>query len=348
MSKPEGGVAVPHVSVIVPCRNERSHVDQFVASLQAQDYDPHCIEFLIADGMSTDGTREQLERLARTDPRIVALDNPGLTVSAGLNRAIARARGEIIVRMDVHTEYSPDYVSRCVDTLHATGAACVGGAWRAEGVTYLQRAVAAGFRSRFGSGGARSHAQDYAGEVDSVYLGCWRRETLVTAGVFDEELVRNQDDELCLRLTKAGGVIWQSPSIRSVYRPRGSLTALFRQYYQYGYWKVRVIRKHGQPAALRHLVPAAALLLGLVLLVASPFSTGAALTLLVLAAVYGAALLTATLASCMASGEWDLLPTLPAVFVAYHAGYGLGFCRGLVDFVLLRRATPASATRLTR
>ena len=336
------------MSVIVPCRNERGHVDSFIASLQSQDYDPGRIEFLIADGMSTDGTREQLERLAQADPRIVALDNPGLTVSTGLNLAVARARGEIIVRMDVHTEYAPDYVSRCIETLRATGAACVGGAWRAQGEAYMQRAVAAGFRSRFGSGGAKSHAQDYAGEVDSVYLGCWQRETLVGAGLFDEELVRNQDDELCLRLKKAGGAIWQSPSIRSVYRPRGSLAALFRQYYQYGYWKVRVIRKHGQPAALRHLVPAAAVLMGLALLVASPFSDAATLTLLVLAVTYSVALLAASLVSCMASGEWDLLPTLPAVFVVYHAGYGLGFCRGLVDFVLLRRATPASATRLTR
>lgn len=340
--------AMPWVSVIVPCRNERGHVEQFVASLQSQDYARDRIEFLIADGMSTDGTRERLDALALADPRVVALDNPGLSVSTGLNRAIARARGDIVVRMDVHTEYAPDYVSRCVEELGATGAACVGGAWRAEGETYLQRAVAAGFRSSFGSGGARSHAQSYTGEVDSVYLGCWRRETLVAAGMFDEELVRNQDDELCLRLQKAGGRIWQSSAIRSVYRPRASLAALFRQYFQYGYWKVRVIRKHGQPAALRHLVPATAVLLGVALLVAAPFSGAAAIALLVLAGSYCALLLAASLASCAASGEWDLLPVLPAVFIAYHAGYGLGFCRGLVDFVLLRRATPASATRLTR
>lgn len=340
--------ATPRVSVIVPCRNERDFIDGFVASLQQQDYDASRIEFLIADGMSDDGTTQRLEEHARGDPRLHAIPNPGLSVSHGLNLAIRRARGEVIVRMDVHTVYARDYVSKCVEALQVTGAQCVGGPWKAVGRAYMQRAVAGAFQSRLGSGGARSHSTTYRGEVDSVYLGCWRRQTLLDAGLFDEELVRNQDDELCLRLKRKGGLIWQSPDIRSEYHPRGSLRALFRQYYQYGYWKVRVIRKHGQPASLRHLVPAAAVIAGLVLLVAAPFSSAAVVALASLAGAYLLAIGVAAVRCCSRLQDWALLPVLPGAFIAYHAGYGLGFCHGLVDSFLLRRGPAAGATRLTR
>src|SRR5262249_25260654 len=127
--------------------------------------------------------------------------------------------------------------------------------WVARGDRYVSRAIAAAFRSPFSAGGANSHDPRHEGPVDSVYLGCWRRDVFSRVGLFDEELVRNQDDEWNLRLIRSGGTIWQSPRIRSWYRPRASLAALFQQYRQYGYWKVRVIQKHRRPASPRHLVP---------------------------------------------------------------------------------------------
>ena len=173
--------------------------------------------------------------------------------------------------MDAHSEYASDYIRQCLQVLDETGADNVGGPWIARGEGYIGLAIAAVFQSPFAVGGARGHNPEYEGEIDTVYLGCWRRELFDRIGFFDEELVRNQDDEFNLRLVRAGGRIWQSPRIRSWYRPRGSLRDLFRQYLQYGYWKVRVIQKHRRPAAIRHLAPAG-LVISLALLTATaPF-----------------------------------------------------------------------------
>ncbi|NML15096.1 glycosyltransferase family 2 protein [Azohydromonas caseinilytica] len=318
------------VSVIVPCRNERGHIAAFCASARAQQLPPPwTLELLIADGQSDDGTREELQRLATADAHIRVIDNPGRIVSCGLNRALAAARGEIIVRMDVHTTYAPDYVAQCVAALQRSGAAVVGGPWRAEGAAPWQRAIAAAFQSRWVSGGARSRQLDYEGEADTVYLGAWPRESFARFGGFDEQLVRNQDDEHNLRITRGGGRVWQSARIRSLYRPRGSVRALFRQWLQYGYWKPFVMRKHGQPAALRQLVPG--LFVGGQLLLTGAALLGASWVLpLGWLAAYGAALGTLSLLVA-ADGHWALLPRLPVVIAAHHVGYGIGTLLGWWD-----------------
>jgi len=259
--------------------------------------------------------------------------------------------------MDAHTEYAPDYIRRCVETLEETGADNVGGPWVAKGAGYVSRAVAAAFQSPFAVGGARSHAPDHQGPVDSVYLGCWPRETFERFGYFDEQLVRNQDDEHNLRILRGGGRIWQSPQIKSWYQPRGSLSALFRQYTQYGYWKVRVIQKHKLPASWRHLVPGAFVLTLILLFLLSAFSFlfSAFYFCFLLSAFCFCSLLSlyalcvgAASALTSARSEWKLLPILPFVFGCYHFGYGFGFLRGLLDFVILRRGASDAFTKLTR
>jgi succinoglycan biosynthesis protein ExoA len=320
------------VSVVAPCRNERADIETFVTELLAQDRTGLEVEFLIADGRSDDGTREWLEEKAHACPELRLVDNPGGIVPTGLNAAIGQARGEIIIRMDAHTNYAPDYIQECVRILQHSGADNVGGPWQARGRTYLQKAIALAFQSPFSSGGAASHSLTREGEVDSVYLGCWRRATLLRLGGFDEDLVRNQDDELNLRLIRAGGKLWQSPSIRSWYSPRGSIAALFRQYLQYGYWKVRVIQKHRRPASVRHLVPSLFMALLLVLLGATPFIPWARWGLIGLVGSYAVLNLVATAASL---GHWRhlmYLPVLPGIFLAFHWGYGLGFLLGMLDF----------------
>lgn len=334
------------VSVIVPCRNERAYIGAFCASVQAQRLAPGwALELLIADGNSDDGTREELLRLAAADPRIRMLENPGRIVSCGLNRALEAARGEVVVRMDVHTTYADDYVAQCVEALQRSGAAVVGGPWKAEGAEPWQRAIAAAFQSRWVSGGARSRQLDYEGEADTVYLGAWRREAFERFGGFDEALVRNQDDEHNLRITLGGGRVWQSARIRSVYRPRGSVRALFRQWLQYGYWKPFVMKKHGQPAALRQLVPGVFVgglgLLTLAALLGAPW----ALPLAWLGA-YGAALGALSLLVA-ADGHWALLPRLPVVIAAHHVGYGIGTLLGWWD-VLRHGRGRERFSRLTR
>ncbi len=334
------------VSVIVPCRNEALHIDAFVASALAQQLAAGVeIEVVIADGDSSDGTREKLAAWQQREPRLRVIANPQRITSAALNRAVAAARGEIVVRMDVHTEYAPDYVAQCVAALRETGATCVGGAWRPLGRGWPQAAIARAFESRFGSGGAASRRTDHTGEVDTVYLGAWRREELLRLGGFDEALVRNQDDELALRIVRGGGRVWQSAAIRSWYTPRASFVALFRQFYQYGYWKVPVIRKHRLPASPRHLVPFAfiATLAGLAL---AGLAWPAAWRLLGgVAILYTAAALASALALTRSPRE---ALGIAWAFACMHGGYGLGFGRGLLDFALLRRAPGDAATRLTR
>lgn len=337
------------LSVIVPCRNEAAHLQAFVASLRAQRLAPGCeLQIVIADGRSDDGTREQLAALAAAEPRLRWIDNPARTTSAALNRALAAADGEIIVRMDVHTTYAEDYVAQCVQALHDSGATCVGGPWQAVGDSPRQRAIAAAFGSRFGSGAAASRRLDHSGEVDTVYLGAWRRAELLRLGGFDEALVRNQDDELALRIVRGGGRIWQSAAIRSAYRPRDAFGALFRQFWQYGYWKVAVMRKHRLPAAPRQLAPFAGVAVLAGLAAAAPFWPAAAWGLGGLLGLYAAAALVA--AGPAAAGAPAPVRRLAVAwaFVCMHFGYGLGFARGLWDLLRRRGGVGEHATRLTR
>ncbi|MEZ5365636.1 MAG: glycosyltransferase family 2 protein [Bryobacterales bacterium] len=245
------------VSIIVPCRNEAGAIRGFALSLERQQLDGLDWEAIIADGMSDDGTRAILDQVAARNPRIRVIDNPKRTVSPGLNEAIRQSRGEIILRMDVHSTYAPDYVARCVEALDASGAANVGGAARPVAKGLIPEAIAAAYQSAFGCGGARFHQSDFEGYVDTVTYGCWPRAVFEEVGLFDEQLPRNQDDELNLRIVRSGRKIWQSSKIVSWYQPRRTLRQLARQYFQYGFWKVAVIRKHRLPGAWRHLVPAA-------------------------------------------------------------------------------------------
>lgn len=339
---------LPFVSVVIPCRNERGFIEPCLDSLLASDYPHERLEVLVADGMSSDGTRESLQAYAARHPQIRLIDNPKKIVPTGLNQAIKAARGEVIVRMDAHSEYARDYIHQCITVLAETGAANVGGAWQTKAAGYLQEAIALAFHSPFSAGGAVSRDVNYEGEADTVIYGCWRKQTLLDAGLFDEELVRNQDDELSLRITRGGGRIWQSPRIRSWYSPRPSLKALFKQYSQYGYWKVRVIQKHKLPASPRHLVPGLWVGSTLVLAALSFVSPIALWVLIVETALYAAANLTATALTCRSAGKLKFLPLLPIVFATYHFGYGYGFLRGLLDFVLLRRGGSASFNSLSR
>lgn len=343
-----GARSVPRlVSAIVPCRNERAHIEAFWACIARQRLpEGWSLEVVVADGRSDDGTAEWLRERAASDARLLVIDNPGRIVSTGLNRALAASRGDVIVRMDVHTTYADDYIARCLEALAATGADNVGGPWRAEGRTPMQRAIAAAFQSRWLAGGARSRQLDHDGWVDTVYLGCWPRATFERYGGFDEQLVRNQDDEHNLRIVRGGGRVWQSSAIRSAYRPRQSLGALARQYLQYGYWKPFVMRKHRQPAALRQLVPpafvlalAASLLVLLVGGGAGPFA--------LVAGGYALAVGVASIAISSRAG-WDLLPRLPAVIAAYHLGYGFGSVLGWWDVLRGAPTGRGAFARLTR
>lgn len=330
------------VSVIAPCRNERDHVLAFCDMVAAQRLPEGVrLEVLIADGGSDDGTRALLADRCARDPRFALVDNPGRIVSTGLNRCLERARGAVIVRLDLHSRYADDYILQCLAALARSGADNVGGPWHAEGEGGWQRAVAAAFQSRWVTGGARSRDLAYEGEVDTVYLGCWPRASFERWGGFDESLVRNQDDEHNLRLVSAGGRVWQSTLIRSHYRPRASLAQLFAQQRQYGYWKPFVMAKHGRAGSLRQLVPGG-FVAALGLLAAASLAAAPARALLaLLLGAYAGYVFVAALAIARDAAEPALLARVPAVIAAMHLGYGLGSLRGWWD--VLRRRRPAAA-----
>ena len=338
------------VSIIVPCRNEERHLGAFAASALAQRLPAGwTLEIVIADGMSDDGTRRALEELAARDPRVSFVDNPERIVSSGLNRALGAASGEVVVRMDVHTEYAPDYVAECLAALEMTGADVVGGPWRAladPAAGPTQAAVAAAFQSRWVAGGALSRELDYDGPADTVYLGAWPRKTFERFGGFDETLVRNQDDEHNLRIVKGGGRVWQESRVHSSYRPRETLGQVFRQYLQYGYWRPFVMKKHGQPARLRQLVPALFIVALALFALLAVFGTVWPLATLLFAYAGGVA------AMCVAVLRDTPQPAavavrLPAVIAAYHVAYGIGTLIGAFDVLLGRRGRERFA-RLSR
>jgi succinoglycan biosynthesis protein ExoA len=328
------------ISTITPCRNEKHHICDFLDSLLRQTVEPGwALEVLIADGESDDGTREFLDEYARRVAAVRVVDNPGRIVSKGLNAALKQAKGEIIIRMDAHTTYAEDYLRECVRVLQESGADNVGGPWIAKGQGSWGEATAAAFRSPFCCGGGRAHDPDYEGEVDTVYLGCWRRSVFNRIGLFDPNLVRNQDDEFNFRLVRSGGKIWQSPRIRSSYVTRSSVKRLFQQYLQYGFWKVAVIRKHRGLASWRHAVPGlfvtSILLALLAIILAASFGLTTVLTAVAtLAATELAVYAIASIIAALVCGR-SLAPTamllLPPVFAIYHVAYGLGFLVGVLS-----------------
>ena len=309
----------PHVSVVMAVRNEARHLPHAVGSVLAQDY-PGRLDVTVALAPSQDATAEILAELGR-DAAVTTVDNPSGVTAAGLNAAIAASSGTVVARVDGHAVLPPGYLRRAVELLDETGADNVGGIMAAEGVTPFEQAVAAAMSSRFGTGDARFHYGGPAGEVDTVYLGVFRRSALDRVGGFDETLVRTQDSELNVRIRATGGTVWFSPELRVRYRPRGHVRALARQYFEYGRWRRVVARRH--PGSLRsRQIVAPVTVVGcaagaVVALVGRPWGW---LPLL----GYGAGVLTASLVVGRTLPP-KVTVRLPTVFVTMHGAWGVGF-----------------------
>ncbi len=324
----------PPVTIIMPIRNEADFIARSLGAVLAQDYPAELIDILIADGMSDDGTREIVGEIASAHParRLALIDNPGQIVPTGLNTALKVAQGEIVIRVDGHCEIAPDYVSNCAAHLINGEADAVGGSITTAAETSVGQAVAAAMSSPFGVGG--SAFRTTTGKtmpVDTVPFPAYTRAVIERTGPFDEELVRNQDDEYNYRLRKLGGTILLAADIHSTYTSRSTLRSLWRQYYQYGFYKVRVIQKHPMQARPRQFAPPLfvfSLIAGIGLAVFVPI---ARILLLALIAAYVLANLTASLITASRSG-WRLLPLLSVAFAILHVSYGLGFLIGLIRF----------------
>ena len=318
----------PLVTIAMPCFNEEHYIEACIESVQAQDYPGDRIEILVADGRSTDRTREVLGRLAGSDPRIRVIDNPDRLQSAGMNQLIAAARGDLVVRMDVHCEYAPSYVRSCVEVMQRTGADNVGGAQRARARTRFQKALCAALDSPLGVGGAAYRSADKEGYVDTVFLGAFRRAVFEQVGVYDPRAITNEDAELNQRLLASGGRIYLSRDIEVHYYPRDSFAALARQYFKYGQGRARTLLKHRKLPTLRPMLPFFMVVGGAVLVVTSPVQPFTPVAL----GAYAAACGIEAVRVGRALG-WSAVPIVWAIFPTLHVSHGVGFARGLVRYL---------------
>jgi glycosyltransferase involved in cell wall biosynthesis len=326
----------PLVSVVIPCRNEEPYIARCLDSVLATDYPRQRLEILVADGRSSDGTRPLLVRYVALHPTIVLLDNPRGTTPAGLNVAIRAASGDIVIRMDTHMLYPPNYIPRLVAGLQESGADIVGGVLVTVPAddSPTAQAIAVGLSHRFGVG-------------NTVQFGCYHREIFDRIGMFDEELIRNQDDEFNFRLITRGGRVLLLPDVLCRYLARHSFRQIARRYYEDGYFKPLVARKVGRVMTVRQLIPAA--LVGCL-------SSSAALALWIPAARYlfalvagGYALLVALFAARAARPHGlRCAAALTLVFPVLHFSYGSGSLRGIRDHLVARGAPREGTLQLSR
>jgi glycosyltransferase involved in cell wall biosynthesis len=335
---------LPRVTMVVAMRNESASIERCLASLAGQDHPADRLEVMVYDGGSTDASRSIAEAFVAGRPGWWVKPNPRRIQAAAWNDGIRTATGSYVGIVSGHAELDPSFVSASLRAIEETGADMVGGPVHAIGATTTGEAIAIAMSSPFGVGGARHHYLTERADVDTVFMGFCRRETYLSFP-FDETMVRNQDDELSYRLLDAGRRIVCDPAIRSRYWNRASLGRLWRQYFDYGRWKVRVLRAHPGQARLRHFAPLSLVfLLGLGLL-ASPFLPIARLATGALVLLY----LLANAAATLRYGSGQRAAVRLALFAAFptmHLAFGTGMIEGFVRFVILgagRSSAPVAA-----
>ena len=312
------GSPLPMVSVILPILNEELYLRDAILSILSQDYRGE-FEVVLAVGPSKDRTQEIADQLHSEDKRVIVVANPSGRTAAGLNAALNASRGSIVVRVDGHAQIPQNYISLAVEILDATGAVNVGGLMAAEGVTTFEKSVAGAMRSPLGVGASRFHTGGEAGEVDTVYLGVFKKEALQAIGGFDERFTRAQDWELNFRLRSNGGKVYFDPRLHVTYRPRSTVAALAKQYFEYGRWRRVVSRRHKGTINYRYLAPPVALagfLASIVLggLLHSIFFIPAAIYLLFVAG--------ASIAIARSVAQYIyLLAIIPTMHFAWGAGF---------------------------
>jgi len=335
----------PLISIILPIRNEAAFIDSCLRAILEQDY-PGKIEILVADGMSTDGTREILQASCEERSNLHLIDNPQKIVSTGLNLALSKAQGEIIIRVDGHSIIATNFVRENVALLAEHPEAwSVGGPIVHVAETYLGKAIAVAMSHPLGVGNAFHRFGHYEGFVEGAQFPAIRRWVFERVGEFDEHLIRNQDDEFNYRMSKAGGKVFVSPRIQYIYYVRENLKGLFKQYLQYGFWRIPVIRKHHQPTTIRQLVPSLFYFVIFILML-----VGLVLKNLIVAfglpVIYSVILVAGGLALLPRVG-FQIACRVPVAIGIMHAGYAFGFLYGLWAILFKPTAWDVSSSMAT-
>lgn len=326
------------ITVLIPCRNEEKYIGRVLDSILSQSYDQKKIEVLVIDGSSDDKTREIVEGYSKSVSNIILLDNPMRTVPYALNLGIKKANGDVIIRMDAHAEYPINYISVLVENLFKLGADNVGGIVQTLPIdgSLNSISIAAALGSPFGVGNSHFRiGSNNVRQVDTVPFGCYRRKVFDTIGLYDEDLIRNQDDELNGRLIKNGGKIYLIPEVVINYYARSKVSKIALMFYQYGLFKPLVNKKLGSPATLRQFFPllfVVGLILGLILsFVGKAF-------LIIYSSVLASYILLSIYFSfieVLKQKNFKLIFLLPYLFFVIHLSYGWGYIMGIIRFLIL-------------
>lgn len=333
-------------SIVIPCRNEASFIAECLDSILSNGYPLDKLEIIIADGNSTDESLSIIEEYAQNNACIKWLKNEKQFTPFGLNLGIRESTGDYVMILGAHASLDHGYLQKCVELFRAIPeASCIGGYVNHIPENPLSSAIAKAMSHPFGVGNAHFRTGRHEGFVDTVAFGTYRKEVFEITGLFDEDLVRNQDDEFSFRMLQKGMKIFLSSKLTSRYIVRSSYSKLFRQYYQYGYWKVFVNRKHKTLTTVRQIIPAAFvsfLFVGFLLSIALP----------ALFWFYGAALLvyltTSILVSISISKNVREFRRLPLVFFILHFSYGRGYLAGIYRFLIAGLKPADKQENLTR
>jgi succinoglycan biosynthesis protein ExoA len=321
------------VSIIIPCYNEQARIGSLLEAISAQTYPDEDLEVIIADGMSTDGTREVVKQYSRAHPGLLLrlIENPKRSIPSAINAAVAAAQGEIILRLDGHSQPYPDYVERCIRDLQEDLGENVGGVWEirpaAEG--WVARSIAVAASHPLGVGDALYRHATNPAYVDTVPFGCFRRDLFLQMGGFDEQLLTNEDYDFNARIRQRGGRIWLDPQIRSIYYARETLGALARQYWRYGYWKFRMLRRLPSTLRWRQALPPI-LVLSLLLELVFSWVTPIRWIFIVELTIYLFALLAAGIFAAYRRHSISLIIGLPLAIGCMHLSWGTGFIWSMI------------------
>jgi succinoglycan biosynthesis protein ExoA len=319
-------VIPPVVSVIVPCYNEEATIGLLLDALHQQTFPREKTEILIADGMSTDGTRGVIAAFQGEypDPQIRVIDNPKRSIPSGVNLAISSACGKYIVRIDAHSKPYPDYIERCVTALESNMGDNVGGVWEIQpgGDSWFAKAIACAASHPLAVGDARYRLGGNAQQVETVPFGSFRRTLVQKVGAFDENLLTNEDYEFNVRVRESGGVVWFDPAIRSVYFSRPDFVSLVKQYFRYGYWKGKMLQRNPGTIRWRQFLPPAFVFSILLLGLLSVFTSIARWMLILELGLYFAVLLIFGMYLGLKNRQLSLLIGFPLAVATMHVSWG--------------------------
>ncbi|MBQ84359.1 MAG: succinoglycan biosynthesis protein exoa [Candidatus Marinimicrobia bacterium] len=311
------------VSVVIPMRNEEKYIGKCLDSLLAQEWDGSPLEVVVVNGESKDRSKQIVESMMPTFSRLKLLDNPRRITPVSLNMGVKAATGDVIIILGAHSYVAKDFVSKNLHFLDTMAVDCVGGSIAPVGDSYQGEAIALAMSSPIGVGNAFYRYSKVQRLVDTVQFGAYRREIFYRIGYFDEELVRNQDFELNHRIVSTGGRILLAPQVHGYYVVRSSIPKLFKQYFDYGFWKTKVISKEVGAFRLRYQIPPIFIvtlvvtgLLGLFMPMMWSFFQGIVI-------LYAGLVLFTSLRISLNSGL-KYLPVLPFAFITLHFGFGLG------------------------